>query len=93
MDRRMESPLIRWKRQAKEAAIAKEARERETRERSIAEPWADAWTRARKHAAVIKKLNARHALPRDLAETDRRVRRVARQALLERSRQAKRPWR
>ena len=89
----MESPLIRWKRQAKEAAILKDQRQRQTYERSVAEPWEDAWTRARKHHAMIAKLNARHAVPRDLAATERRVRRVARQALLERARQARRPWR
>jgi hypothetical protein len=93
MNRRMESPLLRWKRQAHEAKIAKNKHARERHDQSVADVWTNSWERARKHTAMIAKLDARHAVPRNVTQTDRRARRVALEALKERASQPKKPWR
>jgi hypothetical protein len=89
----MESPLIRWKRQAKEA----EKKRVDAYEKSIANLWSEPWSAAQKKVAMNKRMAARNAARRatihDPKVTNRRARHAAREALLERLQQPKRPWR
>lgn len=93
VSRSTESPLIRWKRQAKEA----EKKRIETYEKSIANLWSQPWSAAQKKVAMNKRMRARNAVRRatvhDPKVTNRRARQVAREVLLERLQQPKRAWR